>query len=127
VHHLVPSSRLTWHYFWTRCWAEGLSKAAVSSLVGSRSGLASERQHLLESLPREIASSVLALRTTPRNSLTKIALILVGTVVAAAGLARGHVAVWRTPITPGGGAVDLDASNKGECGGSCACAAPGAN
>jgi hypothetical protein len=33
VHQWVPVSRLTWHYFWTRCWAEGLSKAAVSFLV----------------------------------------------------------------------------------------------
>ena len=23
VHHRVPAWRLTWHYFWTRCWARG--------------------------------------------------------------------------------------------------------
>ena len=54
VHHRVPASRLTWHYFWTRCWAEGLSKALVSSLVGSRSGLASERRHIMRSLPQGV-------------------------------------------------------------------------
>jgi hypothetical protein len=51
VLHRQPASRATWRYFFARCYAEGLSKAAVSRLVGSRDGLASERDYTLRVLP----------------------------------------------------------------------------
>jgi hypothetical protein len=111
VHHRVPGSRLTWHYFWTRCWAEGLSKAAVASLVGSGSGLAAERQHVMRALPAEFLSALRAIPRAPRVAATKIALIAAGTLFATAGLVRGTVAVRRTPIHAG--TADLD-SLRGE-------------
>jgi hypothetical protein len=107
VHHRVPASRLTWHYFWTRCWAEGLSKAAVSSLVGSGSGLAAERQHVVRALPKELLESLRALPRNPRVAITKAALIVAGTAFAATGLVRGLLAVGRNPIHAG--TADLDA------------------
>ena len=106
VHHRVPASRLTWHYFWTRCWAEGLSKAAVSSLVGSSSGLAAERRHVMRALPMEFAESLAALPRRPRAALRQALLILAGTAVAAAGLLRGSVAVRRSPIHAGSGDLE---------------------
>jgi GT2 family glycosyltransferase len=117
VHHLVPPSRLSWAYFRSRCWAEGLSKAAVSSLVGSRSGLASERRHLMRALPSELGRSLAALPRHPRRSATKIALIVAGTAIAAAGLARGNVAVRKSPITPGGDELDVLVTDRRELGG----------
>jgi GT2 family glycosyltransferase len=98
VHQWVPVSRLTWHYFWTRCWAEGLSKAAVSFLVGPHSGLAAERQHLVRSLPREFFSSLRSLVVHPKSGSSRLALIVIGTTCAAAGLLWGRVAVRLTPI-----------------------------
>jgi glucosyl-dolichyl phosphate glucuronosyltransferase len=103
VHHLVPPSRLTWSYFRSRCWAEGLSKAAVSSLVGSRSGLSSERAHVLKAMPHELASSLVGVVRHPIVSVTKIVLIVTGAIIAAAGLVRGRLALRRSPLT--GGAV----------------------
>ena len=110
VHHRVPASRLTWRYFWTRCWAEGLSKAAVSTLVGSGSGLSAERGHVLRSLPREVVRSVRELKSAPRVALVRLALIVAGTALAVAGLVRGRVALRRTPLTIG--VAELDLSNK---------------
>ena len=34
IHHNIPSSRASWRYFRTRCFAEGLSKATVTRYVG---------------------------------------------------------------------------------------------
>ncbi len=51
VHHRVASARTTWRYFRTRCLAEGRSKALIVERVGPRSGLASERRHVLHVLP----------------------------------------------------------------------------
>src|SRR5881628_2113045 len=42
VTHAVPPSRATWSYFRSRCFAEGLSKARVSSSTGRRDALAAE-------------------------------------------------------------------------------------
>lgn len=97
VHHRVTRSRLSLRYFLTRCWAEGISKAAVASLVGSRSGLAAERGHLMRALPREIAQSGRGLLRDPRNAASRIGLILVGSGCAVAGLARGKLAIRSAP------------------------------
>lgn len=107
VHHRVPTSRLTWHYFWTRCWAEGISKAAVSSLVGAGSGLASERRHLARSLPIEVATSVRSLLRHPRSASIRTALIVAGTACAVAGLLKGRLSLRRNPLLAGDGSQQL--------------------
>lgn len=98
VHQWVPPSRLTWRYFWTRCWGEGISKAAVSFLAGSETGLLAERQHLMRALPRELAQSLATLPTKPRTASVRSALIIAGTVCTAAGLMWGRVTLRKTPI-----------------------------
>lgn len=54
IHHIVPRSRLTWQYYYSRCYSEGLSKATMSRLVGTGLGLASERTHALRILPKGV-------------------------------------------------------------------------
>jgi hypothetical protein len=98
VHHRVPSSRLTWHYFWTRCWAEGLSKAAVGSLVGSQHGLSAERAHALRAMPRELLASLSKVRQEPRVALLRSGYIVAGSLVALGGLLRGRVALRSTDL-----------------------------
>jgi len=114
VHHLVPPSRLSWYYFRSRCWAEGLSKAAVSSLVGSRSGLASERAHLARSIPRELGTCLRRLPRHPREAVTKGSLIVAGASIAVAGMIRGNSALRREPIKPGGDELTLLITSKGD-------------
>jgi GT2 family glycosyltransferase len=109
VHHLAPASRLTWHYFWTRCWSEGISKAAVSSLVGSQSGLSSERRHVLRAMPREILDTVRVFRNNPKDAVVRCALIIAGTGCAMAGLLWGTMMLRRAPLVPG----NLDMSFEG--------------
>lgn len=99
VHHRVPSSRLNWHYFWTRCWAEGLSKAAVSSLVGTKSGLAAERSHIVTAIPRELAHNLGLITHQPRVAFTRSSLIVAGTLITAAGFLKGAVVFRNSPLT----------------------------
>ena len=98
VHQWVPPSRLTWRYFWTRCWGEGISKAAVSFLAGSETGLMAERQHVMRALPLELGQSLLKLPKHPRTAVVRSALIIVGTACTAAGLLWGRVTLRKTPI-----------------------------
>ncbi len=99
VHHRVPEERCTWHYFWTRSWAEGLSKAAVASLVGTSDGLAAERRHVVAALPREVISSAIDLPKHPRDAITRVGLLGAGLLIAAAGFGWGSLVLKRHPLS----------------------------
>ncbi len=51
IGHKVPAPRMRFSYFRSRCYAEGLSKALVTSSVGAGDGLSSERAHAMKTLP----------------------------------------------------------------------------
>jgi glycosyltransferase involved in cell wall biosynthesis len=51
IGHKVPAPRMRFSYFRSRCYAEGLSKALVTSSVGTGDGLSSERAHAMKTLP----------------------------------------------------------------------------
>lgn len=51
VDHLVTPERGTWHYFRTRCYMEGVSKAQVVAMAGADSGLSTERSYTVKTLP----------------------------------------------------------------------------
>lgn len=54
IHHQVPPARATWRYFRSRCYGEGLSKAAIARFVGARDGLSTERSYTFRTLPRSV-------------------------------------------------------------------------
>src|SRR6476661_6346280 len=58
VRHHVPASRGTWRYMMSRSWAEGLSKAQVSQLVGHKRALGPERRYVRSTLPRAVFSGI---------------------------------------------------------------------
>lgn len=60
VEHRVPRSRQRARYFLARCYAEGLSKALVTRLVGAESGLSSERAYTFRVLPRGALAGIAA-------------------------------------------------------------------
>lgn len=58
VLHNVPGERTKFKYFISRCYSEGISKAAVSKLVGSKDSLDSEWNYVLHDLPKGIVSDI---------------------------------------------------------------------
>ncbi|HJP78490.1 MAG TPA: glycosyltransferase [Pseudonocardiaceae bacterium] len=60
VHHQVSADRLSWTYLRRRSYAEGVSKAAVATLVGADDALSTERAYTSRIIPlallRELAS-----------------------------------------------------------------------
>jgi hypothetical protein len=93
VHHRVTEERAVWRYFCARCYAEGLSKAMVSRLVGARDALETERRYVRSVLPRGIARGLDPRRRRRSAGITSAAAILVGLVVTGAGYARGRLAL----------------------------------
>lgn len=95
IHHRIPPQRATWRYFRARCYAEGLSKAAVTRYVGAKDGLASERSYTLRILPRGVWRGLLdgILRHNPAGFLCAGA-IVVGLLTTTAGYVVGMVAQY---------------------------------
>jgi GT2 family glycosyltransferase len=93
VRHHVPASRARFRYFVERCYAEGLSKATISRLVGASSGLASERRYTTVVLPRAaIAALASGLRRLDAGRAAQAPAIFVGLLVTTAGYLVGRAA-----------------------------------
>jgi glucosyl-dolichyl phosphate glucuronosyltransferase len=89
VSHRVPAPRAQWRYFRARCFAEGLSKAAVSGLVGRQSALSAERSYALSVLPRALASNLGDFVRGDRSGAARAGAVLVGLTLTIFGYAAG--------------------------------------
>jgi glycosyltransferase involved in cell wall biosynthesis len=98
VHHHVPPQRGTWRYYLSRCYGEGLSKAAVTARSGASRALASERAYLRRTVPRAVTS---ALRPGPGYAPRRGLALCAGVSSTVLGYAVGTL----RPLTPGRPAV----------------------
>jgi GT2 family glycosyltransferase len=103
IHHRIPEVRARWQYFSSRCYAEGLSKASVTLYVGSKDGLASERDYTMRLLP---AGIIKGLQDTilhgDISGVQRAGAILAGLLITAAGFTRGRLSLLgRHPIQIG--------------------------
>lgn len=98
IYHRVPASRGSWHYYHSRCYGEGLSKAMVARLVGSSDALATERGYTLRTLPQGIARGLGdAVRRSDAMGLARAASIVTGLAATTAGYLVGAVSGRRAP------------------------------
>jgi len=93
VQHHVSATRASWKYFFSRCYAEGLSKALVSRLVGASDGLSSERKYTFYTLPKGVLDGLgdTVLRRKPGGIASSVAIVS-GLLVTTFGYLRGLLA-----------------------------------
>lgn len=89
VRHHVPASRTTWRYFMARCFAEGVSKAAITRSVGRGPALASERRYATRTLPAGVARGLADVVRGDRWGATRAAAIVAGLLATTAGYGTG--------------------------------------
>ena len=90
IHHKVPLERESFRYFLTRCRYEGLGKAALTAIAGSRRGLSSERSYALRIVSSGIALRLAqSLRSRERSPIAQAVVLVVGLAVTTAGFAEG--------------------------------------
>jgi len=101
VRHDVPAKRCTIGYFIRRCFAEGLSKDAVSRYAGSGAALASERDYTFRVLPRGFARGLRRAAEGDLSGAGEALMILAGLAVTVTGYLGGRsgvfsklVAIW---------------------------------
>ncbi len=93
VHHHVPAARIRWSYFQARCYAEGISKAIVSRLVGANDGLSSERTHAFKTLPNAVWENIRAVFVQRDvRYFSRAVAIVAGLAFATLGYVRGSLA-----------------------------------
>jgi glucosyl-dolichyl phosphate glucuronosyltransferase len=110
VRHAVPPARATWTYFRSRCFAEGVSKAQVSSSAGRKDGLASERAYVVRTLPAGILRGVADTLRGDTGGLVRALAIIAGLVLTTTGYLVGSLplgAAWASasPFESEGGCV----------------------
>ena len=99
VNHRVSADRVRPRYFFRRCYAEGLSKAVVSRLVGTESGLASEKAYVSRVLPagvlRNAGQAVSGHHGARVMALQRAGAIVVGLATTSIGYVVGRTrAAW---------------------------------
>jgi GT2 family glycosyltransferase len=97
VFHRISSNRTHWHYFYSRCYAEGLSKAVVTQYVGVKDALASEYTYTMKALPSGAIRGLKdVLLYSDLSGFERTVTILVGLVVTAAGYLVGSALLSTT-------------------------------
>jgi len=93
VSHRVPAQRGKFSYFVSRCYAEGLSKALVTRLVG-QTGLSSETSYTMKTLPQGAWQGVKdAVFHLDLSGIGRASAIIVGFGTTAVGYMVGKVAM----------------------------------
>jgi glycosyltransferase involved in cell wall biosynthesis len=90
VDHLVPQARGRVRYFTERCSAEGRSKAVLTAMVGSQSGLSSERSYVRRTLPLGFLRGLSDTLRGDLMGLVRSAMLIVGLMTTTGGYLRGR-------------------------------------
>jgi glycosyltransferase involved in cell wall biosynthesis len=88
--HHIPLQRMNKRYFRSRCYAEGLSKAAVSQYTGMKDGLAAEQEYTRQALPRGVMRGIHDGLHGDLAGLARAWMILVGLTTTIAGYLAGR-------------------------------------
>ena len=101
VLHRVTPQRTTWSYLWRRCYAEGISKAAVAQRTAQREALETETSYTVKVLPRGLARELGSVPTAGMRGLYGAFAILTGLAATMAGYAVGRIAIRGAGIARG--------------------------
>lgn len=93
VHHVVPSSRLSFQFFVERCQMEGGAKALLRGIAGPAQSLASEQTYVRTTLPRGVARELRAAARGECAALGRAAAICAGLTITAASYVRTRAAL----------------------------------
>ncbi|MDO5287796.1 MAG: glycosyltransferase [Actinomycetia bacterium] len=95
VRHRVSPDRLTWSYLWRRCYAEGISKAAVTERTTRSASLSTELSYTTKVLPAAVLRELRTTPSSPRRGLAGAFAVVSGLAVTTLGYIVGRVAIRR--------------------------------
>jgi len=95
-HHKVGGERLTLRYVLRRCYAEGLSKARLMTMMPSRAALSAERAYVLRVLPMGVCRGLLDPMRGRLHGLGRATTICAAFSATLAGYAMGRMRTGRS-------------------------------
>jgi glucosyl-dolichyl phosphate glucuronosyltransferase len=110
VSHRVTRARCRFSYFTSRCFAEGISKAQITTTVGGADGLSSERHYVTRTLPKGIAAGVADLLRGDLWGAGRAGAIVAGLTGATAGFIIGSIRRRTGPEATGRGDLEGQAA-----------------
>ena len=91
VFHFVPSQRVSWHYFWRRCFFVNREKVQTVSAIGSARSLGPETRFVIDAITSQLAvDSSEVIKGSP-SGLARIGAMFVGIFMAAVGNIAGRI------------------------------------
>lgn len=96
VSHHVPAQRVTWHYFWRRCYTVNRGKVAAFDAMGDAANLRAELTFVLRSLSRGTAANLRDAWHGDIAGIARVAVTVAGIVLAGAGNVAGRSHLVRT-------------------------------
>jgi GT2 family glycosyltransferase len=91
VHHYVHPERLTWSYFWRRCFSVNRGKVGAFAGMGAARNLRAERQFVRRSLRTGVYAGFKEWGSGDVGGLWRALSLVAGIVLAAVGYGFGHV------------------------------------
>lgn len=91
VHHHVTAQRVTWRYFWRRCYFVNREKVRVFRRMGPAASLSAERQFVVHAVRRQASLTLRRLARGDIHALYAFGAMIAGIGLAGAGHLRGQV------------------------------------
>jgi glycosyltransferase involved in cell wall biosynthesis len=96
VRHFVPASRLTWKYFWRRCFFVNKGKLEAFAQMGEAATLGAEARFVRYAVTKGLRREILQAAKGDARGLARSAAIVAGVGLAAAGHVVGRIELaWR--------------------------------
>lgn len=91
VHHHVSRDRVSWGYFWRRCYFVNREKVRVFRRMGAAANLIAEREFVIRALTREGGRYIRRILRGDRDAARALGAMLMGIALAGAGHLRGRL------------------------------------
>jgi len=98
VYHYVGKERVTWGYFWRRCFHVNRHKVSAFAEMGKAANLKSERDFIARILTRQIVNHFRELLAGDPFAAVRLVVSLTGVCLAGLGNMSGRFEMWRRPI-----------------------------
>jgi glycosyltransferase involved in cell wall biosynthesis len=95
VYHYVPAERVSWQYFWRRCFYVNRHKVAAFKAMGQDANLKAEVRFVTVSLTRAVARETVRAAQGDVAALQRLATVVAGVSLACAGHAVGQYDLLR--------------------------------
>ncbi len=91
VHHFVPANRVTWRYFWRRCYFVNREKVGVFRQIGSAANLVAEREFVIHALTEQTRRTAKDVASGRFGAVRVLGAMIAGISLAGLGHVRGRI------------------------------------